>query len=96
MMQPLTYSPNTVQYAEQRLWSEYLLAVSRCQGTEVKYQNAWRDHVTMPGNGSQARWEQLGVAWEVARQQVDAAKLAWKRAAYPPNGYRVSEDEQSS
>jgi len=98
MMQLTTQPKETVQDAEQRLWSLYLLAVSRCHGIEVKYHNVWREHVEDQNvvGGAYTRWRWLSHEWKFARRDADEAFAAWKRVAYPLHGFAVDEDEPSS
>ena len=97
MMQPTTQLKEAVQGAETRLWSTYVLAMSRCQGAEAKYHNAWREYVISDCDDAlRGKWRELAAAWIDATQQAQVAELAWKRATYPQHGLTVSEDVTSS
>lgn len=97
-MQLTTQLKETVQGAEQRLWSQYLLAVSRCHGIEVKYHNGWREFVenSKADRGADTRWCLLADEWRAARRDADRAFEEWKRVAYPMHGFAVDEDLMSS
>jgi hypothetical protein len=97
MMQRTTQVRETIEDAETRLWSMYVLAMSRCQGIEAKYYAAWREYVISDGDPVwHKRWRELAEEWQDATRQAHAAVLAWKRVAYPQHGMSVQEDESSS
>jgi hypothetical protein len=91
-MRPMTQPKETVQNAEQRLWSQYMLAQSTVNRTCYEYDKAWRDLVMNDDRETVARVQVLSTMWRDARENAESAYRAWKQVAYPLNGLPFKDD----
>lgn len=96
MMQPTTQVKETAQDAEQRLWSQYMLALCDEDRLWHECQKAWREHVMVNNGTTDHRWSSLSDRWRAACDHTKAVKQSWARVAYPLYGWPVSDEDESS